>query len=133
MRLLSALVLFSALAFASENASLAGDWEGEPKCTVPNSPCHDEQALYRLSPGDKEGNLSIDAYKIIEGVHQFMGTIACEYHRSQSTLTCTGHTPKQDLWEFQVAGDTITGTLKIGPEKTLYRRVTLHRARKKES
>jgi len=130
MRLLYTLALISALAWASDHASVVGAWEGESKCTVPNSPCHDEHALYRFKTDDKdEASLSVDAYKIVNGSPEFMGTLTCDYHRSQSTLTCSGHTPKQDLWEFQVKGDNLTGTLKIGPEKTLYRRVTLHRVK----
>ena len=32
-----------------------------------------------------------------------MGTIACEIHAPQATLSCTGNTPKDD-WQFHLAG-----------------------------
>ena len=111
-----------------DSAAVIGTWEGESKCTLPDSPCHDEHALYRIKTDkNKSPKLSIDAYKVINGSPEFMGTITCDYYSSQSTLSCTGNTPKQDDWEFHVSGDTMTGTLKIGTEKTLYRRVTLRK------
>ena len=111
---------------------LAGYWEGESKCTDANSPCRNEHALYRVSTEAKDSaTLKIDGCKVVEGKPQFMGTLSCEYHRDQSLLTCTGHTARQDDWEFHVSGDTVSGTLKIGPEKTLYRRITVHKTRTK--
>ena len=71
--------------------------------------------------------MSIDADKIVDGTPQFMGTIVCQYHADQATLSCTGNTPKQDDWQFQISGDTMTGTLTIGPEKQLYRRITVRK------
>jgi hypothetical protein len=29
-------------------ATVVGSWEGESKCTVTNSPCHDEHVVYRI-------------------------------------------------------------------------------------
>jgi hypothetical protein len=126
------LVVCSTMWAASEDP--VGTWEGESKCTVPDSPCHDEQALYRFTADKNDSaKLSLDAYKVVNGTPEFIGTLACEYRSGQSTVTCTGHTAKQDEWEFHISGDTMTGTLKIGSEKTLYRRITLRRARSKES
>ena len=117
---------------AADNADVTGSWEGESKCTVPNSPCHDEHALYHFSTDQKNSAmLKLDACKIISGIPQFMGSLACEYHARHSLLTCTGNTAKQDTWEFHIAGDTMTGTLKIGPGKTLYRRIDLRRSQTK--
>lgn len=108
--------------------ALTGSWEGESKCTVPDSPCHDEHVVYRIAADKKNpAQLSIDADKIVNGSPRFMGTIVCQYHADQATLSCTGNTPKQDDWEFHVSGDTMTGTLTIGPEKQLYRRITVRK------
>ena len=73
----------------------------------------------------------MDGCKVVDGKPQFMGTLSCEYHPDQSLLTCTGHTAHQDAWEFQVSGDTMSGTLKIGPGKTLYRRISVHKTQTK--
>ncbi len=111
---------------------LIGTWEGESKCTTPNSPCHDEHALYKIS-ADKQDSakLSVDGYKVVSGEAQFMGTLTCEYHPVQATLRCTANTAEQDDWEFQISGDTMTGTLTIGPEKKLYRRMSLRKTQSK--
>ena len=132
MRILPAAVaiaiLYSAAWSASSSVDVVGVWEGESKCTVANSPCRDEHVVYRISANkDNPKKLTIDADKIVNGSPQFMGTIGCEYHAGQSLLTCTANTPKQDEWELRVAGDTMTGTLKIGVEKTLYRRIAVRK------
>jgi hypothetical protein len=115
-------------------ATLIGSWEGESKCTVPDSPCHDEHALYRITVDNKDpAQLNIDGYKIVDGSSQFMGALLCQYHAHQATLSCTGNTSKQDDWEFQISGDSMTGTLTIGAEKKLYRRITVRKRPSKEN
>ena len=113
---------------AESAAAVTGSWEGKSKCTVPDSPCRDEHVVYRITADKKNlALLSIDADKIVAGSPQFMGTIVCQYHPDQATLSCTGNTPKQDDWEFHISGDTMTGTLTIGPEKQLYRRISVRK------
>jgi hypothetical protein len=117
---------------ARHTESLAGYWEGDSKCTDANSSCHDEHALYQISAEAKDSAiLKMDGCKVVDGKPQFMGTLSCEYHAGQSLLTCTSHTARQDEWEFHVSGDTMSGTLKIGPEKTLYRRISVHKTQTK--
>lgn len=109
-------------------ATPIGLWEGESKCAVPDSPCRDEHALYRIMADKKNpAQLNVDGYKIVDGSRQFMGTLVCQYHAVGATLNCTAHTGQQADWEFHVSGDTMTGTLTIGAEKTLYRRITVRR------
>ncbi len=113
---------------AAGAATLIGSWEGESKCTVSDSPCHDEHALYRVTVDKKNpAQLNIDGYKVVEGSPQFMGALTCQYHAETAILSCTGNTGKQDDWEFHVAGDTMTGTLTVGAEKTLYRRINVRK------
>ncbi len=113
----------------ADSAAVLGTWEGQSNCTVPNSPCHDEHALYKFAPDKKNrARISLDAYKIVNGAPEFMGTIVCDYAAADTKLSCTANTAKQDLWQFVISGNTMTGTLHIGPEKTLYRRITLHRS-----
>jgi hypothetical protein len=106
-----------------------GAWEGESKCTVADSPCHDEHVLLQVAADKKDPErLTLDAYKIVEGAPEFMGTLACRFQGSVSAMSCTGNTSKQDDWEFQIAGDTMTGRLTIENGKTLYRRISVHKA-----
>jgi len=120
--------LASAL-LASDKAVL-GSWEGESKCTVAASPCHDEHVLYQIAEDKKDPlQLNIDAYKIIDGAPDFMGTLACHYESKTAALSCTSSNRDKDDWEFHVSGDAMWGRLVIDG-KTLYRRITLHRAPK---
>jgi hypothetical protein len=107
---------------------VTGSWVGESKCTAPDSPCRDEHVVHRITADKRNpAQLSIDADKIVDGTPQFMGTIVCQYHADQATLSCTSNTPKQDDWQFHISGDTMAGTLTIGPEKQLYRRITVRK------
>src|SRR2546429_5200722 len=53
---ISAGALFLPVAFAAAQSSssrnhsdILGAWEGESKCTVPDSPCHDEHVIYEIA------------------------------------------------------------------------------------
>ena len=119
---------------APDDSAVIGSWEGESKCTVPDSPCHDEHVVYRIAPNKQDpSKLDADAYKIINGAPEFMGTLVCQYHADQSTLSCSGNVHKKDDWEFRISGDTMTGTLTIGEEKTLYRRVSVRKSNQRKS
>jgi len=126
------LVVFPAAAMlqASDKAVL-GSWEGESKCTVADSPCHDEHVLYQITEDKKNPfQLNLDAYKVIEGAPEFIGTLACSYESKPGALSCTSSTKEKDDWEFHIIGDTMAGRLMLDGGKTLYRRVNLHRVQK---
>jgi hypothetical protein len=115
---------------ASDKAIL-GSWEGESKCTVPDSPCHDEHVLYQIAEDKKDPFLlSLDAYKIVEGVPDFMGTLTCHFQSKTAALSCTSSNKDKNDWEFHMTGDAMAGRLMIDQGKTLYRRITLHRVPK---
>jgi len=115
---------------ASDKAVL-GSWEGESKCTVPGSPCHDEHVLYQIAEDRKDPfQLNLDAYKIVEGSPDFMGTLTCHFESKTEALSCTSSNKDKDDWEFRVMGDAMTGRLMIDQGKTLYRRITLRRVPK---
>jgi hypothetical protein len=117
-------------AWASDKAVL-GSWEGESKCTVPNSPCHDEHVLIQVAEDKKDSfQLNMDAYKIIDGAPEFMGTLTCHYESKASALSCTSSTKDKDDWEFHAMGDSMTGRLLVDGGKTLYRRMTLRKTQK---
>lgn len=125
-----AIVLLVSAAWAQTTPAtevFTGTWEGESKCTVHDSPCHDEHVVYRIAAGKKPGQLTIDADKIVDGSPQFMGTIVCEVHAAQATLSCTANSPRKDDWQFHLAGDNMTGTLTVGAEKQLFRRIAVRK------
>jgi len=135
-KLLLITLLFSGVAaWSGDSADVIGNWEGESKCTVAGSPCHDEHVVYHIET-DKQnaGKLTIGADKIVNGKEEFMGNISCVYHAEESLLSCTIPDFKQEnLWEFHISGESMTGTLVLGPDKKLYRRVSLRRVREKKS
>jgi hypothetical protein len=134
MRRSLAVILFfclTALAASASDKAVIGSWEGESKCMVPNSPCHDEHVLIQISEDKKDPfQLNADAYKIIEGSPEFMGTLACHYESKVGALSCTSSSREKDDWEFHVTGDTMAGRLLVDDGKTLYRRITLRRSPK---
>lgn len=111
-------------------AAVLGSWEGESKCTLRDSPCHDEQVLYQISVDKKNpAQLNLDTYKVVEGSPDFTGTLECQYHAKQGSLSCSANTSQQDDWEFHIFGGAMTGRLTIEGGK-LYRVITLHRGAK---
>jgi hypothetical protein len=112
---------------ADSPAAILGTWEGESKCMVPNSPCHDEHVVYEIKADPKAaGQFTADAYKIVAGERDFMGTLACQYPAAPSVLRCIGRRP-EDVWVFTVTAGTMAGTLTTGAEKQLFRKVSVHR------
>ena len=128
-----AILLFLGLAAQSVLASdkaVLGSWEGDSKCMVPDSPCHDEHVLYQIAEDKKDPfQLNLDGYKMVDGAPEFMGTLTCHFESKTGALSCTSSTKDKDDWEFHVMGDAMSGRLMI-EGKTLYRRITLHRVPK---
>jgi hypothetical protein len=127
--------LFLPVAFAAaqsgssrENGEVLGAWEGESKCTLPDSPCHDEHVLYKIS-ADKNvsSGLKMDGYKVVNGERVFMGTLHCEFAARKKTLSCTSRGKEADDWEYTLSGDTLEGTLTING-KTRYRKIVTKKA-----
>lgn len=133
IRTLAILLFVCGTAFllrASDKAVL-GSWEGDSKCTVPTSPCHDEHVLYQIAEDKKDPfQLNLDAYKVVDGAPEFMGTLSCHFESKTAALSCTSSNRNKDEWEFHIIGDTMSGRLTIDEGKTLYRRITLRRVPK---
>ncbi len=103
-----------------------GTWQGDSTCTVPNSPCHDEQALYRVKPDKNDPDkLELEAFKVVNNRPEFIGVLGCKYADQEKVLTCSGNSAKRDVWTFNVGDSTMDGTLTTGKEKTVYRKITL--------
>ena len=133
MRILVALVIVALSAPAWSRGTsvkeVIGSWEGESKCSQPDSSCHYEQVLFQIAEDRNDPwQLKLDAYKIVDGAPDFMGTLVCKFHGAVSAMSCTGNTSQQDDWEFQMSGDTMTGRLTVDNGKTVYRRISLRKA-----
>jgi hypothetical protein len=131
-------ILLSSALFAIVSAMVAvagsnklpviGTWEGESKCTVPDSPCHDEHVIYTITAG-ADDELTSKADKVVNGERQYMGTLPCRYDSAGKRLTCVTEGAKPGDWVFIVSGDTMTGTLTFRNEHQLYRRIRVERQR----
>lgn len=117
------LLLFSILVPAGPSASLVGTWEGESKCTVPNSPCHDEHVVYEIKPKGDAGETTIGAYKIVNGEKLFMGDIDCAPQKGQTVSCRYNGNSKPNEWVFVQSGNTLDGTLYVDKERTVYRKI----------
>jgi len=135
---IAAILFLSLAAFAQKPASsIAGAWEGDSICTVRDSPCHDEHVIYEISrdsaahsDSNRLGEWQISAYKIVNGKKDFMGTLPCFYEEQKQTLRCITKARTEGDWEFIFDGETFRGTLKVGPDKTLFRKISAKRISK---
>ena len=120
----------TAHAQAAKPASALGTWKGESICQDKNRPaCKNEIVVYRMEavPG-KPDRITWLADKILDGERVPMGKLEFQYDAAKGTLFCdfrVGQT--HGIWEFQIAGDSLSGRLLILPEKTLGRLVKAER------
>jgi len=125
-------LLCAAAAWPQSVKAILGSWEGESKCTVAGSPCHDEHVLYQIAEDKKDPwQLNLDGYKLVDGAPEFMGTLACHYESKVGALSCTSSSKENDDWEFHLTGDSMSGRLLVDDGKTLYRRILVHRSEPK--
>lgn len=116
--LLSAALCCSPLALA---AGIGGVWEGESICTIKDSPCHDEHVIYTITEPDSNGNLTIQADKVVNGQREDMGTLECTFDEKNSKINCP---MSKGTWEFYVNGIEMKGTLKLADGR-LYRNISV--------
>ena len=104
-----------------------GTWVGSSTCTVPTSPCHDEQALYRVKPDRNDPEkLALEGFKVVNNRPEFMGELSCKYVADDKVLTCVDPA-KHGVWTLHVTDTGMDGTVTVGKDKTVYRKITLTR------
>ena len=108
-----------------------GTWTGESICSGDRPACKNEVVVYRFEPiAGKPGLVTMLADKIIEGKREPMGKLDFQYDEAKGTLSCEftrGQT--HGLWQFQISGDTMEGTLVVLPDRAVGRRVKVRRVR----
>ena len=104
---------------------------GESICAGDRPACKNEVVVYRFEAvAGKPGVVTLLADKIINGQREPMGKLDCQYDEAKGTLSgefTRGQT--HGLWQFQISGDTMEGTLVILPARDLARRVKVRRVR----
>jgi hypothetical protein len=104
--------------------TVLGNWEGESKCTVPDSPCRDEHVVYEFKR-DADAKLTVDAYKIVNGEKLFMGTLTCKTPQNHE-MSCTFPEGKRlNDWVFKFDDKKMTGTLYMDKDRSVYRRINV--------
>ena len=114
-----AVVLAANVAQAQKNTSIEGMWTGTSICLLRNSPCHDEQVVYRITRigADSAGitPLRVTMTKIVNGKEEDMADLApCAFTHSTASLHCPmPPTVRAGDWSFTAAGDKLDGGLWI--------------------
>lgn len=101
---------------------LAGTWKGTSICQLKNSPCHDETVVYHISKNTAADTFYINAGKIVNGVEEEMGIVPCVYNKKTNQLISTAY---KGTWTFNIAGDTLEGTLIF--HGGLYRKIIVYK------
>jgi hypothetical protein len=108
-------------------SKVLGDWEGESVCVDKNRPaCKNEHVVYHIKKkeGGAADEVTMHADKIVNGKPEEMGVLDCEYDAAKSTLTCEFNVNgTHGVFEYEVRGDEMEGTLKILPAGTLGRKI----------
>lgn len=120
-----ALAVGMADRIADGGSKLVGDWAGESVCVGDNPSCHDEKVVYHVSKSaGGPDRFKIAADKIVDGRAEPMGVLDFRYDAERGVLVGEFQNDRyHGLWELTVKGDTMEGTLKLLPAKTVARRV----------
>lgn len=113
----TAFLLTAHVGLAQKNASIEGTWTGTSICLVRNSPCHDEQVVYRIARigADSAGitPLRVTMTKIVNGKEEDMADLApCAFTHSTASLHCPmPPAARAGDWSFTATGDKLDGGL----------------------
>ena len=110
---------------SSQSVNPLGVWRGTSLCLVRPSACHDEVVVYRIAPTKTADSVSLDAFKIVNGQEDDMGTLTCYVSAQGALLTCSF---RRGVWQFNVRADSLTGELRL-PDGTKFRDVRTARSR----
>src|SRR6476661_9107185 len=103
------LLLLTGTAFAQTNNILHGIWKGTSICQIKNSPCHDENVVYHISPNEN-GSFTFIMNKVINNKEEEMGTLIFTYDSAHQLLSSLNEI-RNSRWDFKVKGSKLEGTL----------------------
>src|SRR6476619_1314369 len=139
-RITAAVLTTALLALASATVSsscqkadtdnqLAGTWTGKSLCVGDRPACKNEVVVYRfISVPGKTDLFTVYGDKIVDGKRVVMGKLDFVYDKAKGTVSSEftrGQT--HGIFNFQLSGDTLKGTLIILPEKTVGRTIEVQR------
>lgn len=126
---IAAAIAFVALAVADlTHKDVVGNWEGESICVnLKVAPaCKNEHVIYHISSvANKSNQVQVNADKVVNKVPVPMGEITLTINGKASTLSSDmTYNGNRLLWDFEVKGDRMNGTLRNG-DKVVIRRISL--------
>ena len=113
------LAALTAVTYAP-TTTIQGDWSGTSLCQQKNTACHDEKVIYHIPAPDRDGKVTINADRIVDGKAIDMGPVTLTYDKTKQTLS--GEDGPR-IWHFDIKGNTMSGTLVSSG--TLVRKVDL--------
>jgi hypothetical protein len=130
---LAAAVLLGSPALAAEAKpldALFGTWRGTSICTPVRPACHDEIAVYHVTPSSKPDTVAMMMNKVVDGEEVEMGGIV-EYRVDAKKRTLTYEFTARDgsvgVFIFTWSGKKMTGTLIEKPKREVVRNIALEK------
>ena len=117
-------MLVVALLFAAVAANPYGDWRGPSTCLVRPSPCHDEDALYRVSRLKEPNRVHLQVHKYVNGEPAMFSEDDCRYDAKRAAIDCA--LPNGSRVQFDIKGDAMDGNF-VEKDGTKYRAMHLRR------
>lgn len=90
--------------------SPVGVWRGTSVCLVRPSACKDEVIVFRIAQAKSADSVMLDGRKVVGGVEDEMGVLACTFTAQNGQLTCA---LPQGIWQFRVRHDSLVGALRL--------------------
>lgn len=109
----------------SAPATAVGVWRGTSVCLVRPSACKDEVIVFRIAQAKTADSVSLDGRKVVDGVEDEMGVLACRFAAQDGRMTCV---LPQGVWRFHVRNDSLVGELRLN-DSTKVRDVRAIRSR----
>lgn len=115
----------------SKQSAISGTWTGTSTCVGNRPACKNETVVYRFVPvDDHPRQVRLLADKIIDGKRVPMYALVFEYDERNGKLASEftrGNT--HGIWSYSIAGESMTGTLVVLPERSVGRDVKVHRVK----
>ena len=105
---LTCLQIKAQTTLSKQDNSIIGVWKGTSICQAKNSPCHDENVVYRISKGQGIDTFSISGSKIVNGKEVEMGIIPFRFDKTTNQLTASNNNGE---WTLNLKGKVLEGTL----------------------
>jgi len=111
-------LMLLALAVQRQQPSILGEWEGQSHCVGGHAACHEENVLYRITPGSGAA-VTMRGFRVSGSDTVAMGDLSCAMASQPGGVLCQ---IPVGTWHFWLEEDHLEGTL-TGSDGTVVRRV----------